>query len=91
MDRSVNDIKVLIDNFNVELEKHLPALEKEVDRIISEKCTDNNTIEYLLDNLFSLTILGVGDVLYIKLVDYYKTVDTEGALFYWNQYDSHDE
>ena len=91
MDRLVNDIKALIDNFNAELEKHLPALEKEVDKIISEKCTDNNTIEYLLDNLLSLTMLGVGDVLYIRLVDYYKTVDSEGALFYWNQYDSQDE
>ncbi|TPG42021.1 hypothetical protein [Flavobacterium pectinovorum] len=91
MDKSVNDIKALIDNFNAELEKHLPALEKEVDRIISEKCTDNSTIEFLLDNLLSLTILGVGDALYIKLVDYYKTVDTEGALFYWNRYDSQDE
>ena len=91
MDRLVNDINALIDNFNAELEKHLPALEKEVDKIISEKCTDNNTIEYLLDNLLSLTMLGVGDVLYIRLVDYYKTVDSEGALFYWNQYDSQDE
>lgn len=91
MDGLINDIKALIDNFNAELEKHLPALEKEVDKIISEKCTDNNTIEYLLDNLLSLTMLGVGDVLYIRLVDYYKTVDSEGALFYWNQYDSQDE
>lgn len=91
MDKLVNDIKALIDNFNAELEKHLPALEKEVDRLIGEKCTDNNTIEYLLDNLLSLTMLGVGDALYIKLVDYYKTVDSEGALFYWNQYDSQDE
>lgn len=91
MDGLINDIIALIDNFNAELEKHLPALEKEVDKIISEKCTDNNTIEYLLDNLLSLTMLGVGDVLYIRLVDYYKTVDSEGALFYWNQYDSQDE
>lgn len=91
MDKSVNDIKALIDNFNAELEKHLPAFEKEADRIISEKCTDNITIEFLLDSLLSLTILGVGDALYIKLVDYYKTVDPEGAIFYWNQYDSQDE
>ena len=91
MDRLVNDIKALIDDFNAALEKHLPALENEVNQIISEKCVNNNTIEHLLDSLLSLTMHGVGDALFIKLVDYYKTVDPEGALFYWNQYDDQDE
>jgi hypothetical protein len=90
MDKLVNDIKALIDNFNASLEKHLPALEKEVNQIIDEKCTNINTIEHLLDSLLSLTMHGVGDALYIKLVDYYKTVDPEGALFYWNEYDNKD-
>jgi hypothetical protein len=91
MDKLVNDIKALIDNFNASLEKHLPALEKEVNQIIDEKCTNNNTIEHLLDSLLSLTMHGIGDALYIKLVDYYKTVDPEGALFYWNEYDNKEE
>lgn len=91
MDKLVNDIKNLIDNFNAALGQHLPALEKEVNQIISEKSTDNSTIEYLLDSLLSLTMHGVGDDLFIKLVDYYKTVDPEGALFYWNEYDSKEE
>nr|WP_315200645.1 hypothetical protein [uncultured Flavobacterium sp.] len=90
MDKLVNDIKALIDNFNAALEQHLPALEKEVNQIISEKCTNNNTIEHLLDSVLSLTMHGVGDALFIKLVDYYKTVDPEGALFYWNEYDNND-
>jgi hypothetical protein len=91
MDRLVNDIKALIDDFNAALEKHLPALENEVNQIISEKCANNNTIEHLLDSLLSLTMHGVGDALFIKLVDYYKTVDPEGALFYWNEYDNKEE
>jgi hypothetical protein len=90
MDKLVNDIKALIDNFNTALEKHVPALEKEVNQIIDEKCTNNNTIEHLLDSLLSLTMHGIGDSLYIKLVDYYKTIDPEGALFYWNEYDNKD-
>lgn len=91
MDKLVKDIKTLIDNFNTALGQHLPALEKEVNQIISEKSTNNSTIEYLLDSLLSLTMHGVGDDLFIKLVDYYKTVDPEGALFYWNEYDSKEE
>jgi hypothetical protein len=91
MDKLVNDIKALIDDFNAALEKHLPALENKVNQIINEKCVNNNTIEHLLDSLLSLTMHGVGDALFIKLVDYYKTVDPEGALFYWNEYDNKEE
>jgi hypothetical protein len=91
MDKLFDDIKALIEDFNKSLEKHLPALENEVNQIVNEKCINQNTIEHLLDSLLSLTMHGVGDTLYIKLVDYYKTIDPEGALFYWNQYDKQDE
>ena len=91
MGKLIKDIKTLVDNFNAELGQHLPALEKEVNQIIDEKSTNNNTIEHLLDSLLSLSMFGVGDALFIKLVDYYKTVDPEGALFYWNEYDKKEE
>jgi hypothetical protein len=91
MDGLFNDLKSLIENFNRSLEAYLPALENDVDQLIREKCTNRNTIEYHLDTLLSLTMHGVGDKLYIRLIDYYKTIDAEGALFYWNEYDNQDE
>ena len=45
----------------------------------------------MLDTILSLTYFGVGDDLYIKLLEYYKTVDAEGAAFYWNEYDKKEE
>lgn len=91
MDNLFNDLKSLIEDFNRSLETYLPALEKDVNQLINEKCTDKNTIENHLDTLLSLTMHGVGDKLYIRLIDYYKTIDAEGALFYWNEYDHQDE
>ena len=91
MDGLFNDLKSLIENFNRSLEAYLPALENDVNQLIKEKCTNKNTIEHHLDTLLSLTMHGVGDKLYIRLIDYYKTIDAEGALFYWNEYDNQDE
>lgn len=33
----------------------------------------------------------VGKHLFVKLLEYYKTIDAEGAAFYWNEYDRDDE
>ena len=55
--------------------------------MISEKSQDKNQIENTLETLLSLTTNGVADQLFIQLLDYYKTVDAEGAEFYWEEYD----
>jgi hypothetical protein len=52
---------------------------------------NKNTIEYNLDVLISLIDMGVGNELFIKLLDYYKTIDAEGASFYWEEYDKKEE
>ena len=52
---------------------------------------DKNIIESTLDTLLSLTDLGVGKELFIKFLEYYKTIDTEGAAFYWNEYENDEE
>jgi len=31
--------------------------------------------------------MGVGKELFVKLLDYYKTIDAEGAAFYWEEFD----
>lgn len=55
------------------------------------KSAESNIIEHQLDTLLSLTIHGVGDTLFIQLLEYYKTIDAEGAVFYWNEYDKEED
>ncbi len=87
MDKEINDLVQIIRSFNESLKKHLPALEKEVNTLIESKCKDNNTIEHVLDTLLSLTMHNIADNLFIRLLEYYKTVDAEAAMFYWKEYD----
>ncbi len=87
----VNDIKQIIDSFNQSLAEHLPALESEIDLLISEKINNANEIEHYLDTLLSLTTHGIGDNLFIRLLEYYKAIDVDGAMFYWKEYDAKEE
>lgn len=87
----VSEIKNIFQSFQESLQLHLPALEKETQDLIAKKSLNIQEIEYQLDVLLSLTMLGVGDKLFVQLLDYYKTIDAEGALFYWNEYDKEEE
>ncbi|MEY2828762.1 MAG: hypothetical protein RIQ33_620 [Bacteroidota bacterium] len=87
----ITDIGNIIQSFNQSLQLHLPALENAVNELIDSKNRDERTIEYYLDALLSLTMHGVGDKLFVKLLDYYKTIDADGASFYWNEYDREEE
>ena len=91
MKQLTDDIISVIKSFQDGLKQYLPALEQEALQLINTKSTDKNTIENILDTILSLTGFGVGDDLYIKLLEYYKTVDAEGAIFYWNEYDKKGE
>jgi hypothetical protein len=90
-DALLNQLKEIIQTFQQSLQSHLPALEGEINAIITNKVQNKNTIEYNLDVLISLTDMGVGNELFIKLLDYYKTIDAEGASFYWEEYDKKEE
>lgn len=81
----MNDLVKLIESFNESLKAHLPVLESEVNRLIETRCKEGKMIEQVLDTLLSFT--GIADDLFIRLLEYYKTVDIEGALFYWEKYD----
>ena len=87
MKKLASHIGNLIKDFQEQLKAHLPYLEMEVKQIITDKSTDANKIENYLDTILSLTHHGVGDDLYIQLLEYYKTVDEKGAKFYWEEYD----
>ena len=81
------EIAGLIKAFNAQLEQYMPVLETEVEQIIATGNASNKIIEGYLDTLLSLTMHGTGDRLFVKLLEYYKTIDLEGAMFYWDEYD----
>ncbi len=84
------DIFQTISNFNKSIESLLPALEAEVNDLIKSGYKERNSIEQTLDTLLSLVNMGFAENLFLSLLDYYKTIDEEGAAFYWNEYDSHE-
>jgi hypothetical protein len=84
------DIFQIITNFNKSIESLLPALEAEVNELIKSGYKERNSIEQTLDTLLSLVNMGFAENLFLRLLDYYKTIDEEGAAFYWNEYDNHE-
>ncbi len=87
MDNLVSEISNLIKDFHQELESHLPALEKEIEVLIVNKNAKPIEIERYLDTFLSLSQHGIGNNLFVKLLEYYKNIDAEGARFYWEEYD----
>ena len=90
-DDNLSQIRETIKTFQQTLQSHLPALESEINAIITNKEQNKNNIEYSLDVLISLTDMGVGNDLFIKLLEYYKTIDAESASFSWEEYDKKEE
>jgi hypothetical protein len=66
-------------------------LEQEVHCLISSGSKDKSLIENTLDTILSLVDIGFGKNLFIELLEYYKTVDADGAAFYWNEFDKPDD
>jgi hypothetical protein len=83
----LHELVGLIRSFNEHLAQQMPLLEDEIDGLISSGNKESNIIENYLDTLLSLTMHGFGDALFIRLLEYYKTINLEGAMFYWNEYD----
>ena len=91
MDDTLKSIVGLIEGFNASMKQHLPLLEQEVNSIIVRKSKNENEIEHLLDTLLSLHYAGIGEHLFIRLLEYYKTVNAEYAAAYWRFFDEIDE
>jgi hypothetical protein len=85
------NIKQSIDAFQESLKQHLPALEADVNQLINSKSQNTKTIEHTLDTLLSLSNIGIGENIFVKLLEYYKTVDADGAAFYWKEFDAEDD
>ena len=86
-DKMAEKLAKLIRQTNKSLEACLPTFQKEVDSIINQKRTDTKEIEHLLDSLSSMLYADIGHQLYLKLLEYYKTIDKNGANFYWDMYE----
>jgi hypothetical protein len=82
----VSELGKVIKLFLEDLKRHLPALEREVDHLIRSNESDTNTVALCLDTLLSLTMHGIRDDLFFKLLEYYRTLDEEGADFYLGEY-----
>jgi hypothetical protein len=91
LDETVENIVSVIKEFQASMAVHLPPLEKEVNYLIAQKSKDEHAIEHLLDTLVSLTTAGIGERLFIRLLEYYKTINAEGAADYWQIFEEMNE
>lgn len=82
----LTELVQMIKSFNESLKAQLPAIKYEINRIIKTKCTDTKIIETYLDTLLPFVTHGIGEDLFVRLVEYYRGVDAEGANFYWKEY-----
>jgi hypothetical protein len=76
-DALLEGIGQAIKGFQASMATHLPFLEQEVNTLIAQKSKDEKAIEHLLDTLVSLTTAGIAEPLFIRLLEYYKTVNAE--------------
>jgi hypothetical protein len=90
-DALLNGIGEVIRGFQTSMARHLPFLEQEVDLLLTQKSTDIKAIETLLDTLLSLTTAGIAIPLFIRLLEYYKTVNAEYAADYWRFFEEMNE
>ena len=82
----IDDIVRLIQAFHEKMKEMLPGLEAEVDQLIHSQSKDEKVIEQHLDTLLDLTQAGVGEELFIKLLEYAKTVNPKISADYWQYY-----
>lgn len=72
------------------MEAQLPFLEEEVNRFITQQSRSTNDIEHILDTLLDYRRMDLGKDLFIRLLEYYKTVDAEAATDYWRFFEEID-
>lgn len=65
---------------------------KEVDALIGSQTRDEKAIEHMIDCLFDLAVyVGIGEKLFLRLLDYYKTVNPKAADWRWQEYEAEKE
>lgn len=87
----IEEIKSVLEPLHSLMREQLPLLESEAEAIIARKETDSNTIGRCLDTILSYTDHGMAIDMFMKLIDYYNTVDPESAAFYLKLFNQDDE
>ena len=88
MQNPFEEIIEKITAFKASLQSHMPALEGEVNHFISTGEKDNMKIERMMDILIDVIQLGAGEPQFIRLLEYYKTINPEGAARYWEYFEA---
>lgn len=81
-----NELIKTIVSFKNRFKSFLPTIETGVNDLIENQEKNALNIELLLDVLLQLKNFGIDDTLFLKLLDYYKTVDIESAKFYEQEF-----
>lgn len=76
-----------MDELNALMASHVADLDMEVEYILNEPIVDHRRIEAVLDDLLQFHTNQEAAALFIRLLEYYKTLDADGAGFYWTQYE----
>lgn len=79
-------IKIMIRQLDEIIESRMPAITREVDRMIVERETSAQNIEYMLDTLLSLAYMGKGEEEFKRLTRYYSGISREAARDYRRYY-----
>jgi hypothetical protein len=65
-----------------DMQKQIPAVDKEALQLIKNNCTDIRTIEHYLDTLHSLHISGFKVIAHLQLIKYLSGLDKELAMWH---------
>jgi len=87
MDELTKQIANAIGQLQAQFQAHLPMLETAVNNLILSATQDIKEIEQLIDVLLDYQYLGIGKVLFFKMLDYYKTIDAVAVAEYLEIYE----
>ncbi len=80
-------MEAILDAFYKDIDDHLPNIGNLVDVYIDEQNLHKSEIEAVLKILLKITKMGKGEALYIRLLEYYKTINPERAKEFWTDFD----
>ncbi|MBP7477348.1 MAG: hypothetical protein KA797_02400 [Chitinophagales bacterium] len=81
------EMEALLDAFYQDIDDHLPNIGNLVDSYIDEQNIHKSEIEAALKILLKITKMGKGEGLYIRLLEYYKTINPDRAKDFWKEFD----
>lgn len=87
----LNELADTIRSFHELFQEQRPLYESEIDFLIKSKSRNCLRIEQSLDTIRALSTHGQKDKLFIRLFEYYKTVDEKSALFFLDTYNQEEE